>query len=213
MQSQTLEGFRLSPQQKRLWFLQQDSVAYRVQASIRIEGNVKVEILKQTLEQVVNRHEALRTTFHRQPGIKIPIQVIAESGTISWNIVNLTGLNQKEQLEKIEQLFQEQGCLIYRDIVAECLYKEKSMVQASLITLSDDLNLLLLTIPALCADSWTLKNIVRELSRSYTACLKGEELPDEPVQYIQFSEWQNEILEDEDAETGKLTGASKTFRV
>ena len=203
MQSQTLEGFRLSPQQKRLWFLQQDSVAYRVQAAIRIEGNVKVEILKQTLEQVVNRHEALRTTFHRQPGIKIPIQVIAESGTISWNIVNLTGLNQKDQLEKIEQLFQEQGCLIYRDIVAECLYKEKSMVQASLITLSDDLNLLLLTIPALCADSWTLKNIVRELSRSYTACLKGEELPDEPVQYIQFSEWQNEILEDEDAEDGK----------
>jgi hypothetical protein len=44
MQSQTLEGFRLSPQQKRLWFLQQDSVAYRVQAAIRIEGNVKVEI-------------------------------------------------------------------------------------------------------------------------------------------------------------------------
>jgi len=203
MQSQNLEGFRLSPQQKRLWFLQQDSVAYRVQASIRIEGNVKVEILKQTLEQVVNRHEALRTTFHRQPGIKIPIQVIASRGTMSWNLVNLSGLNQREQLDKIEQLFQEQGCLISRDVVAECLYKEKSIVQVSLITLSDDLNLLLLTIPALCADSWTLKNIVRELSRSYAACLKGEELPDEPIQYIQFSEWQNEILEDEDAEDGK----------
>ena len=203
MQSQNLEGFRLSPQQKRLWFLQQDSVAYRVQAAIRIEGNVKVEILKQTLEQVVNRHEALRTTFHRQPGIKIPIQVIASRGTISWNLVNLSGLNQREQLDKIEQLFQEQGYLISRDVVAECLYEEKLLVQASLITLSDNLNFLLLTIPALCADSWTLKNIVRELSRSYTACLKGEELPDEPVQYIQFSEWQNEILEDEDAQDGK----------
>ncbi|MDP8963515.1 MAG: amino acid adenylation domain-containing protein, partial [Cyanobacteriota bacterium] len=203
MQTQTLEGFRLSPQQKRLCFLQQDSIAYRVQAAIRIEGNVKVEILKQTLEQVVNRHEALRTTFHRQPGIKIPIQVIASRGRISWNLVNLTGLNQREQLDKIEHLFQEQGGLISRDVVAECLYKEKSIVQASLITLSDGLNVLLLTIPALCADSWTLKNIVRELSRSYAACLKGEELLDEPVQYIQFSEWQNEILEDEDAEGGK----------
>ncbi|MDF5729367.1 MAG: amino acid adenylation domain-containing protein, partial [Rhizonema sp. PD38] len=57
--------------------------------------------------------------------------------------------------------------------------------------------------PSLCADSWSLKNLVQEISDYYAAYLKGEELSDEPVQYIQFSEWQNELLEEKDAETGK----------
>jgi amino acid adenylation domain-containing protein len=212
MQTQTIEGFRLSPQQKRLWLLQQDSLAYRAQCAIRIEGKLKAEILKEALEQVVNRHEILHTAFHRQPGIKVPIQVIADRGTISWNQVNLSGLNQNEQAAKIEQLFQEQECLICRDVPAERLYENKSLLHSSLLTLSDDQHILLVTLPALCADSWTLKNLVQEISQSYAICLKGEELPDEPVQYIQFSEWQNELLEDEDAENGKAYWHEQNFQ-
>jgi amino acid adenylation domain-containing protein/thioester reductase-like protein len=205
MQTQTLEGFRLSPQQKRLWLLQQDSLAYHAQCAIRIEGKLNAEILKQALEQVVNRHEILRTAFHRQPGIKVPIQVIADRGTISWNQVNLSGLNQKEQSAKIEQLFQEKGCLSFN-------LGKKSLLHSSLITLSDSQHILLVALPALCADSWTLKNLVQEISQSYAICLKGEELPDEPVQYIQFSEWQNELLEDEDAENGKAYWHEQNFQ-
>src|SRR4028118_541622 len=202
---QTLEGFRLSPQQKRLWFLQQDSVAYRVQAAIRIEGNVKIEILKQTLEQVVDRHESLRTTFHRQPGIKIPIQVIAESGSLSGNQANLKELNFQEQSAYIEQLFQEAGNFNFKS-------KPESILHSSLLTLSDNQHILLITLPALCADSWTLKNLLKEIGQTYQAYFNGENLPDEePVQYIQFSEWQNEILEDEDAETGKAYWRNQTF--
>ncbi|HEY9901851.1 MAG TPA: amino acid adenylation domain-containing protein, partial [Candidatus Sericytochromatia bacterium] len=212
MQTQTLEGFRLSPQQKRVWLLQQDSLAYRAQCAIGIEGKLNAEILKEALEQVVNRHDILRTAFHRQPGIKVPIQVIADRGTISWNQVNLSGLNQKEQSVKIEQLFQEQGCLICRDVPAERLYEKKSLLHSSLLNLSDDQHILLITLPALCADSWTLKNLVQEISQSYAICLKGEELPDEPVQYIQFSEWQNELLEDEDAENGKVYWHEQNFQ-
>jgi amino acid adenylation domain-containing protein/thioester reductase-like protein len=205
MQTQTLEGFRLSPQQKRLWLLQQDSLAYRAQGSIQIEGKLKAEILKEALEQVVNRHEILRTSFHRQPGIKVPIQVIADRGRISWNQVNLSGFNQKEQLAKIEQLFQEQGCLSFN-------FEQKFLLHLCLLALSDSQHILLVTLPALCADSWTLKNLAQEISQSYAICLKGEELPDEPVQYIQFSEWQNELLEDEDAENGKAYWHEQNFQ-
>jgi thioester reductase-like protein/amino acid adenylation domain-containing protein len=202
---QTLEGFRLSPQQKHLWLLQQNSLAYRASCAIQIEGNLNVEALKSALNQIVNRHENLRTTFHRQPGIKIPIQVIAESGTLSWNQANLKELNFQEQSVYIEQLFQEAGNFNFKS-------KPESILHSSLLTLSDNQHILLITLPALCADSWTLRNLVKEISQTYEAYFNGENLFDEePVQYIQFSEWQNELLEDEDAETGKAYWRNQTF--
>lgn len=202
---QTLEGFRLSPQQKHLWLLQQDSLAYRTSCAIQIEGNLNVEALKLALKQIIDRHESLRTTFHRQPGIKIPIQVIAESGTLSWNQANLKELNLQEQSAYIEQLFQEIGSFDFKP-------KPEPILSSSLLALSDNQNILLVTLLALCADSWTLKNLVKEISQTYEACCKSENLSDEePVQYIQFSEWQNELLEDEDAETGKAYWRNQTF--
>jgi len=202
---QTLEGFRLSPQQKHLWLLQQDSLAYRAFCAIQIEGNLNVQALKSALNQIVNRHESFRTTFHRQPGIKIPIQVIAKSRTLSWNQANLKELNSQEQSAYIEQLFQEAGNFHFKS-------KPESILYSSLLTLSDNQHILLITLPALCADSWTLKNLVKEISQTYQAYFNGENLPDEePVQYIQFSEWQNELLEDEDAETAKVYWRNQTF--
>ncbi len=200
----TLEGFRLSPQQKHLWLLQ-NSEAYRASCAIQIEGNLDVEVLKSALKQIVDRHESLRTTFPRQPGIKIPLQVIAERGTLSWNQVNLKELDFQEQSAYIEHIFLEKSGSSFNS-------KPKSILSSSLVTLSDNRHILLVTLPAMCADSWTLKNFAKEISQTYEAYFNGESLPDEePVQYIQFSEWQNEILEDEDAETGKAYWRNQTF--
>ena len=157
---QTLEGFRLSPQQKHLWLLQQDSLAYRAYCAIQVEGNLNVQALRSALNKIVNRHESLRTTFHRQPGIKIPIQVIAESGTLSWNQVNLKELNFQEQSAYIEQLFREAGNFHFKS-------KPESILHSSLLKLSDNRHILLITLPALCADSWMLKNLVKEISQTY----------------------------------------------
>ena len=204
MQVQTLQGFRLSPQQKHLWLLEQDSLAYRAQCAIQIEGNIDAKVLKQTLEQIVARHEILRTLFYRKPGIKIPIQVIADQGKISWNQVTIMGLNPRDKSDKIEQLLQEQRNVNFN-------FEQPSLLQSCLLTLAVDLHSLLITLPALYADSWTLKNLVKEIGKTYEACLKGESLPDEPVQYLQFSEWQNELLEDEEAEEGKAYWRNQTF--
>jgi hypothetical protein len=133
---QTLEGFRLSPQQKYLWLLQQDSLAYRASCAIQIGGNLNVQALKSALNQIVDRHESLRTTFHRQPGIKISIQVIAESGIVSWNQANLKELNFQEQSAYIEQLFQEAGNFSFKS-------KSESILHSSLLTLSDNQHILL----------------------------------------------------------------------
>ena len=71
-----IEGFRLSPQQRRLWFLQQDQSAYRAQCEIAIDGPVEVERLTRVVQEIVDRHEILRTTFQRQLLVRSPWLVI-----------------------------------------------------------------------------------------------------------------------------------------
>ncbi|MEG5000682.1 non-ribosomal peptide synthetase family protein [Microcoleus sp. B4-D4] len=193
---QTINGFRLSPQQKYLWLLQQDSPAYRIQSAILIEGSLQTDNLKKALEKVSKRHEIIRTSFQRRPGLKIPIQVISEHSFVSWNWVNLSEGTPQEEEAKLEDIFQQEKSALFN-------FEGNPVWRLSLITLSSERHILLVSLPALCADSRTLKNLVRELSQCYAASLHGEELSDEVVQYVQFSEWQNELLEDEEAAEGK----------
>lgn len=63
---QQIQGFHLSPQQKRLWLLQQNSSVYLTNCAILIEGSLQVNILKAALQKVIDRNEILRTSFHKQ---------------------------------------------------------------------------------------------------------------------------------------------------
>ncbi|MEG5038373.1 MULTISPECIES: amino acid adenylation domain-containing protein [unclassified Microcoleus] len=193
---QTINGFRLSPQQKYLWLLQQDSPAYRAQCAILVEGNLQANVLKEALQKVSDRHEIIRTSFHRKAGLKIPIQVISEHSSVSWNWVNLSEVTPQEQEAKLEDIFQQEKSALFN-------FGRNPVWRLSLITLSSERHILLVSLPALCADSRTLKNLVQEISQCYATCLHGEEITEEVVQYIQFSEWQNELLEDEEAAEGK----------
>jgi amino acid adenylation domain-containing protein len=188
MQEQ-IQGFQLSPQQKRLWSLQQDSNAYQAQCAILLEGNLKLDVLKSALQQVLNRHEILRTTFHRPRGIKIPIQVIADSNLIEIDDHNLGNCQELEQ--KIETLFQ---------LGRQRISNWKGLSQITLVNVSPHLHVLLVSLPALCADTVGLKNLARELSSCYTACLQGDELSNTPVQYADIAQWQNQLLEADDPE-------------
>ena len=89
-----VEGFRLSPQQRSLWSLQQTTQGqpFRAFSVIRIEGDLSAPLLRQAVEQLVERHEILRTTFVRPPGIKNPFQVIAEAPQFSWSFVDLSNV-------------------------------------------------------------------------------------------------------------------------
>jgi len=70
----------------------------------------------------------------------------------------------------------------------------------------------MMTLPSLCADKQTLKNIIDEISRCYSPLSQVGELPLEPQQYADFSEWENELLEGQDAEIGKEFGGRRTFQ-
>jgi hypothetical protein len=191
-----IEGYRLSPQQKRLWQLQRDLPPLRAQCAVVLEGGLRPEVLKEALETVVGRHEILRTAFQCPPGITLPIQVINETGELTWRVEEWGELSGEEEESRVAALFEE-GERLPHD------FARGPVLSATLVRLSPRRHLLHLSLPSLCADSWTLRNLVREAAGAYAARLGGREEAGEVVQYLQFSEWQNELLEDENAPLGR----------
>ena len=95
MPPETTAGFRLSPQQERLWTQAgADAAGFRSQCAVRIEGPVDAERLRAALTSLVGRYEILRTVFPHQAGLKVPFQVILDPGalhgnTLAWKTVDL----------------------------------------------------------------------------------------------------------------------------
>jgi amino acid adenylation domain-containing protein/thioester reductase-like protein len=194
----TIEGFRLSPQQRHLWLQQKINGDYVAQAAFLIVGNLNIEVLQEAITAVVNCHEVLRTNFHSLPGVKIPVQVIQNQNLYDWHTVDFSHYNSDEQSIKIENYLITERQLVNKN-------KHETILRLSLLIFAQDKYFLVLTLPSLCADGWTLNNLFSEISHNYSLCLKNQHLLDieKPIQYIQFAEWQNELLEDEEAEAGK----------
>lgn len=195
MQKKVIEGFRASLLQKRLWLLQGDSVTYRAQCALLLEGSLNNEVLREAVQNVVVRYQILRTTFHCLPGMKTPIQVVADDAAISWRELHFSGGTLAEQEHQIDELFEQEKLLPF-DI------ERGPALHCSLIVISDWKRILILSVPSLCGDSKSLSNLVREIADSYSACLKGEQILSAPVQYIQYSEWQNNLVEERGSEGG-----------
>ncbi|MCB1032628.1 MAG: AMP-binding protein, partial [Acidobacteria bacterium] len=182
----SIQGFRLSPHQRQIWLLQTGAGPFCAQCALELRGSLDPDRLRRAFEEVVARHEILRTTFRRAPGVKIPIQVVAENGSIDWRREGASdaaadgeeGLTALLEEERREPFDLEDGPLLRARLVG-----------------GDDRSLLLVTASALCADSRTLGHLVREAAQVYAG---GSELedPEELVQYVQFSEWQNELADE-----------------
>src|SRR5687767_12950868 len=185
-------GFQLSPQQGRLWPRQRgvDS-SYRSHCAILAEGTLASETLKEALESVVKQHEIFRTTFHSVVGVDAPLQVIMDAG-VSWgNDDDWSALAPDEQEVQLEILFH-QASLQKIDLA------QGPILLARVVKLASSKQLLLVSLPALCADAGTLKNLVQEISRELTPSDERSEWQ-APLQYADFSEWQNEVTREQQA--------------
>jgi amino acid adenylation domain-containing protein len=204
MPVENITGFRLSPQQKHLWLLQQASpdLPQRAMCASVIEGSLDVAAFKRALQQVVAQHGILRTSFPRLPGMNIPVQVITDDYSLSLIEHDLRALPPQELESRIDTLYREM-----RDGDST----RGNGLSVSLLTLSELRHVLLFSLPTLCADQTTLKNLVRAISSQYTACLNGDESAATPMQYLVASEWLNELLESEDAEVGRDYWRKKDF--
>ena len=198
MQSAQISGFRLSPQQKRVWSLHQGSSSYShcVQGAFLIAGHLDVEALKDTLQTIVNRHEILRTTFQWLSGMTTPLQVIAEDYEIFINEHSLVDFPLQTQEAEAEALFHQLKQHLFE-------LAETPPFIIKLLKLSPQKHLLFIRLSALIADELTLSQILNEISTLYGADLHAQKYDQEIMQYADVAEWQHELLEQEGYSPGK----------
>lgn len=184
-----VEGFRLSPQQRRLWLLQQDDASsFCAQLVLSLEGELQTDDLRSALQQVCARHESLRSTFSRLPGVLMPIQSVVDDLDLSWRTVSVS--KDAEQLER----------LLATERKREFDLEYGPLIHATLYVLSPARYALSINLPALCADRHTLHNLYTELCQSYAAITGDGEA--ETLQYLQFAEWQNSLADEPEAQEG-----------
>jgi amino acid adenylation domain-containing protein len=186
-----MSGFRLSPQQRRLSELNAAWTGCHAQCVLVLAGMLETERLKAAWRRIVERHEALRTSLQHVPGLSRPIQVVAETATLAWREINLAALDAEEQERAARQVFDEER---------RACQTSDTPARAALLNLSHERHMLALSLNAFNADAQTLKNLFREIAAEYGA--QAAQLEEEPLQYTQFSEWQNNLLEDEGAARG-----------
>src|SRR5262245_54499636 len=195
MQGKALEGYRLSPQQRHLWMLLRQgwNESYQAKCAVAIKGLLDIRHLKAAAQNVIARHEILRTTFQCLPGMTIPIQVIEETGGISWQEDDISGRDERDSL--IETFFYEAS--------PPFDFERGPILHFHLIKRAKKDYVLILGLSAIYADSVSLQNLVGELSRSYAAVVCGERLNGAVAQYADLAEWQNELIESDEMRAGR----------
>jgi alpha-ketoglutarate-dependent taurine dioxygenase/acyl carrier protein len=187
------EELPLSFAQARLWFLDRitpGNCAYNIPAAVRLTGVLNVPALQQSLNEIVHRHEALRTTFAM--GNEQPIQVIAPSLTLPLPIVDLRELPEAEQQAKVQQLAIKE---------AQCPFdlERDPLLRATLLQLGETEHIVLLTMHHIVSDGWSMGVLVREVAVLYEAftCGKPSPLAELSIQYADFAVWQRQWLQGE----------------
>ena len=199
IQQDTLEGFRLSPQQQRVWLAQRadGERAYCARCEFAIEGELDAGRLERALQRVVERHEILRTAFRTIPGMTVALQVVWDHPA-NFKYIDLRDQSEDAEVSNKERVFEAHASGFDFD--------QGKLLRASLLALGPQRHALLISLPALCADSATLANLFDALVFEFDANgADNGDAGEEPVQYAQFSEWRNELLEtDNDASRSGL---------
>ncbi|MBO3458676.1 non-ribosomal peptide synthetase [Aetokthonos hydrillicola Thurmond2011] len=203
-----IEGFELSPQQKHLWKLQSSSsdLPYRAQCAVQIKGKIEPSTLKAAIAQLISSHEILHTTFNSVPGMTLPLQVIASDCNFNFSVHDYTGMDLEAQVTQIKLLWKQ-----YNELPFD--FSQNSLFHSTLITLSEEDSVLLVNLPALYVDIKGLDNLILKISQSYSAYTQGKEFYNEVLQYVDISEWQNQISNDEEQEIILAKGYWRKYNI
>lgn len=177
------EAYRLSPQQRRLWGQREHGVGSMARATVSARGELDLDRLRRAAETVVARHEILRTLFIRQPGFRAPFQVIEPRGEVEWVVDDVGGGVDPES----------SGTWLRRAAPEGADPSRGPVLRVAVERVTAERHLLRLELPALCADRASLRQILAELAAAYAG---GDLEADEPVQYADYAEWQQELLEE-----------------
>src|SRR5215216_4538656 len=183
----------LSFAQQRLWFLDQyepDNILYNIPAAIRLHGALDVTALERSLNQIVKRHEALRTNF-AMAGER-PVQVVNEVRDFHLTIIELRESSAEKKEATAARLAAEEARQPFN-------LAEGPLLRIKLLRLAADDHVLLITMHHIISDGWSIKILIREIGELYEAFANGQEaaLPDLPLQYADFAASQRDWLQGE----------------
>jgi amino acid adenylation domain-containing protein len=183
----------LSFAQERLWFLDQlepNSALYNIPVSVRLTGLLNLAALEQSLNEIIRRHEALRTTFPTVDGH--PVQMVAPTLVVPVPMVDLREVPPPAREAEAQRLAIEEAQRPF-DLAGGPL------VRTTLLRLGEVEHVLLLTIHHMAFDGWSSGVLIREISILYDAFSNSRPspLPELPIQYADYAIWQRTWLQRE----------------
>ena len=176
--------------QERLWFLDRlepGNAAYNLPMALPLAGELDVDALSRSLNDIVRRHEALRTTFRIEDGR--PVQLIAPELRVELNHVVVNAQTTEERVAEYERMAAAEASRSF-DL------EKGPLLSATLVRNSAYEHVLLLTIHHIVADGWSMGIFCRELATFYEAHVKRQAspLPELTAQYSTFVHWQRDRL-------------------
>ena len=182
------ENLLLSYSQEMMWFLHQllpENPLYNMLVSLQLEGLLNVTVLEQSLNEIIRRHENLRTCFPSADGK--PIQVISTVANINLSTVELP--SSPEKLTQLKQLASTEVEKPF-DLV------HGPLLHVTLVRLSPETHILMLTMHHIIYDGWSIGILASELCTLYEAYSQGNPSPlsELPIQYADYAHWQRQKL-------------------
>ena len=177
--------------QRSLWILNQiapDSSFYNLHSGVRISSGLNERALAQSLNEIVRRHESLRTTFKSLGGE--PVQIVAANRHIELPVIDLRTLRETEREDRAYRIASEQALEPF-DL------GEWPLLRTSLLRLGEAQYIHLLTIHHIVCDNWSMNILLWELSTLYDAYCAGlpSPLPALEIQCADYAEWERQWLQ------------------
>nr|WP_231936465.1 non-ribosomal peptide synthetase [Fischerella sp. NIES-3754] len=180
----------LSFAQQRLWFLAQlepDSPFYNIIDAVHLQGQLNLAALEQSFNEILRRHEALRTNFKTVEGQ--PVAFISSVTSQLLTVIDLAELPAAQRETKVEELALAEAQQPFN-------LETDTLLRVKLLSLSEQEYVILLTMHHIVSDGWSTSVLVHELATLYQAFCHGHPspLPELPIQYIDFAAWQKQWL-------------------
>jgi len=188
---QVSSNYPLSFPQQRLWFLDQldpGNPAYNIALMVQLQGDLNPASLAQSLNEILRRHESLRTTFPIYNGQ--PVQVIAEALEVPLVQVDLQAHSETERQAVAQQR-------AIAQLQQPFDLSEGPLLRATLLHLSPTESWLVLAMHHILSDGHSMEVLYQELTAVYPALASGNPSPlaPLPIQYKDFSHWQQQGLQ------------------
>jgi amino acid adenylation domain-containing protein len=192
-QKRETNALPLSFAQQRLWFFDQLELTpstYNIPYALHLNGTLELAALERSFNEVMQRHEVLRTHFPTLDGQ--PVQRITNTLRLTIPLLDLSALSRIER-ETISRQLANQEAQRPFDLTTGPL------VRVHLLRLGSDEHVLLLNLHHIICDGWSLGVLMRELAILYAAFVHGQPSPlaELPLQYADFTLWQRDLLQGE----------------